>query len=193
MIVFSPSNSGKSNVIKNLITRCEFGYSTYYKNNVFLFSPTIHHDQIWKDINLPRTHLYDDWDDTIVQKVTVYAAKQPHGALLVLDDMITSSDAISGKRNSLLKKIFYQGRHHKISIILVSQKLRDIPLGMRINSSHIICFNLRNKSEEEAFLSENSFVEELRNKYTQATKEKYNFLYMNKETGKVFHNFTEEL
>ena len=29
MLIFSPSNSGKSNVIKNLITRPEFGYTTF--------------------------------------------------------------------------------------------------------------------------------------------------------------------
>lgn len=58
MLVFSPSNSGKSNVIKNLITRAEFGYSSYYKNNMFIFSPTIHCDPIWKDIKLPKTHIY---------------------------------------------------------------------------------------------------------------------------------------
>jgi hypothetical protein len=69
--------------------------------------------------------------------------------------MINSSDAVNGRRGNLLKKIFYQGRHHKVSIILVSQKLKDIPLGMRINSTHIICFNLRNKNEEDAFLEEN--------------------------------------
>lgn len=62
-------------------------------------------------------------------------ASQHNGALLILDDMITSDIAVNGKRGNLLKKLFYQGRHHKVSIILVSQKLRDIPLGMRINSS----------------------------------------------------------
>ena len=64
---------------------------------------------------------------------------------------------------------------------------------MRINSTHIICFNLRNESEEEAFLSENNYIENLPEKYAQATTEKYNFLYINKETGKAYHNFTNEL
>ncbi len=192
MLVFSPSNSGKSNLIKNLIVRDEFGYSKYYKQNIFLFSPTIHDDPIWKDLKLPKTHLYDEWDEKIVENIMAYAS-QHSGALLILDDMITSSDAVNGKRGNLLKELFYQGRHHKISIILVSQKLKDIPLGMRINSTHIICFNLRNKNEEEAFLSENNYIDELPEKYNQATTEKYHFLYINKETGKAYHNFTQEL
>lgn len=192
MLIFSPSNSGKSNLIKNLITRDEFGYSKYYKQNIFLFSPTIHADPIWKDIKLPKTHLYDEWEDSVVENIMAYAS-QHGGALLVLDDMITSSEAVNGRRGNLLKKLFYQGRHHKISIILVSQKLRDIPPGMRVNATHIICFNLRNKNEEDAFFSENDYIEGLPAKYETATSEKYNFLYINKETSRAYHNFTKEL
>ena len=192
LLIFSPSNSGKSKVIKNLIARSEFGYSNYYKQNIFLFSPTIHVDPIWQDLSLPKTHLYDEWDERIVENNLAYAS-QHIGALLILDDMITSSDAVNGKRGNLLKKIFYQGRHHKVSIILVSQKLKDIPLGMRINSTHIICFDLRNKNEEESFLSENNYIDDLPEKYNKATTEKYNFLYINKENGKAYHNFTKEL
>jgi len=192
MLIFSPSNSGKSNVIKNLITRPEFGYTNFYNQNIFLFSPTIRIDPIWKDISLPKTHLYDEWDEKIVTNILAYSTKHG-GSLLILDDMINSSDAVNGRRGNLLKKIFYQGRHHKISIILVSQKLKDIPLGMRINSTHIICFNLRNKNEEDAFLEENNYIEDLPKKYTEATTEKYNFIYINKETGNTYHNFTKQL
>ncbi len=192
MLIFSPSNSGKSNVIKNLITRKEFGYNTYYKKNIFLFSPTVHIDPIWQGLDLPEAHLYDEWDEKIVENILAYSSKHG-GSLLILDDMITSSDAVNGKRGNLLKKIFYQGRHHKVSIILVSQKLKDIPLGMRINSTHIICFDLRNKNEEDAFLEENNYIENLPDKYTHATAEKYNFLYINKENDTAYHNFTKAL
>jgi len=121
-----------------------------------------------------------------------YASKQ-NGALIILDDMITSSQAVNRKRGNLLKKIFYQGRHHKVSIILVSQKLKDIPLGMRINSTHIICFNLRNKNEEQAFLSENNYIEDLPSKYLEATSKPYNFLFIDKDSNAAFHNFTKQL
>jgi hypothetical protein len=192
MLIFSPSNSGKSNLIKNLITRQEFGYNSFYKSNIFLFSPTIHIDPIWQGLDLPKTHLYGEWDEKVVENILAYSTKH-EGSLLILDDMITSSDAINGKRGNLLKKIFYQGRHHKVSIILVSQKLKDIPLGMRINSTHIICFDLRNKNEEDAFFEENNYIDNLPEKYSEATSVKYDFLYINKETGKAYHNFTSIL
>jgi hypothetical protein len=105
MLIFSPSNSGKSNVIKNLITRPEFGYTTFYNQNIFIFSPTIRIDPIWQDIALPKTHLYDEWDEKIVTNILAYSSKHG-GSLLVLDDMFNSSDAINGRRGNLLKKIF---------------------------------------------------------------------------------------
>jgi hypothetical protein len=102
--------------------------------------------------------------------------------------MITSSKAVNGKRGNLLKKIFYQGRHHKVSIILVRQKLKDVPLGMGIS-----CFDLRNRHEEDAFLDENNYIEKLAMKYHTATKDKYNFLYINKDEGSAYHNFEHKL
>ncbi len=193
LIIFSPSNSGKSNLIKNLVTRPEFGYSSFFRSNIFLFSQTIHLDAIWQDLALPSTHLYDHWNDDIVQNLMHYSKKQPHGILIVLDDMITSSEAVNNKKSSLLKQLFYQGRHHKISLVLVSQKMKDIPVGMRTNATHLVCFNLRSKQEEEGFFRENDYIDDLEAKYRAATAEPYNFLYVNKVTGKAYHNFEVEL
>jgi hypothetical protein len=100
--------------------KARVGYSTYYKQKIFLFSHTIHDDPIWEDLRLPKTHTYDDWDEKIVGNIMAFASTHD-GALLILDDMITSSEAINAKRGNLLKKLFYQGRHHKISIILVTK------------------------------------------------------------------------
>lgn len=193
MIVFAPSNSGKSNLIKNILTRSEFGYNSYYGKNIFLFSQTIHIDPIWKDINLPATHKYENWDDNIVNNLMHFSKCREKGVLIVLDDMITSKEAINNKQSNLLKKLFYQGRHYKVSLILVSQKMKDIPVGMRTNATQLICFNLRNSQEENGFFFENEYIDGIKQKYAIATSQKYNFLYLNKVTNKVYHNFEKEL
>jgi DNA helicase HerA-like ATPase len=107
--------------------------------------------------------------------------------------MITSTEAINNKQNNLLKQLFYQGRHFNISLIVVSQKMKDIPVGMRTNSTQLLCFNLRNAQEERGFFEENNFIEELKKKYNLATSKQYDFLYINKLTGKAYHNFEKEL
>jgi hypothetical protein len=122
-----------------------------------------------------------------------FAKKSEQGVLLILDDMITADTAINNKKCNLLKKLFFQGRHYKISLILVSQKLKEIPSSMRVNASHLICFNLNNRKEEKDFLEENCGVKDITTKYRAATSERYNFLYLDKTTNKAYHNFEAEL
>jgi hypothetical protein len=189
MLVFSPSNSGKSNVIKNLICRPEFGYKDYYDSNIFIISQTIHMDPIWKDIDIPKAHLYDTYTDALVTNLMHYSKRSKNGILLILDDMITSDVAVNNKNDNLLKTLFFQGRHYKMSLVLVSQKLKAIPLCLRINASHLICFNLNNRREEHDFFEENCGIDEIVAKYRVATATKYNFLYVDKTSGQAYHNF----
>jgi hypothetical protein len=122
-----------------------------------------------------------------------YSKKSAQGVLLILDDMITAESAINNKNNNLLKRLFFQGRHYKISLILVSQKLKAISASMRINASHLICFNLNNRKEEKDSLDENCGVDDIATKYKTATRDRYNFLYLDKTNNKAFHNFEVEL
>jgi GTPase SAR1 family protein len=193
MLVVSPSNSGKSNLIKNLITRPEFAYGNYYESNIFIFSQTIKVDSIWTDLTLPSSNLYDEYSEPIIQNIMHFSKQTPKGVLIILDDMITSEKAVNNKKTNLLKQLFFQGRHYKVSIILVSQKMKSIPSSLRVNSTHLICFDLRNKKEESDFLDENCGIDNVEEKYRTATSERYHFLYVNKMTGKAYHNFEVEL
>jgi hypothetical protein len=193
MIVFSPSNSGKSNLLKNLITRPEFGYCSYYGPNIFILSQTLRVDAIWQDLQLPAANLFDEYSDAVINNIMHYSKQTDTGVLLVLDDMITSGAAVNNKQGNMLKQLFFQGRHFKVSIVLVSQKMKSIPAALRVNASHLICFNLNNKKEERDFLEENSGIEDIARKYAEATAEKYQFLYVDKTTGKAYRNFEVEL
>ena len=122
-----------------------------------------------------------------------YSKAQPNGVLIILDDMITSEKAINKKTNNLLKTVFYQGTHYKVSLILTSQKLKDIPLGMRLNCTHLICFISKSNKEENGLFSENEYTDNISQLYKTATSEKYNVLYINKGLNKAYHNFEKEL
>ena len=155
LIIFSPSNSGKSNLIKNIISLDNFGYNRYYKTNIFLFSQTLTLDKIWTDLNVPTSNLYDHYDESTINNIMHYSMKTADGVLIILDDMITSDAAFNNKKCNVLKTLFFSGRHYKVSLIIVSQKLTEIPKSMRGNATHLICFNLKNAKEEKDFLEEN--------------------------------------
>jgi len=202
MLVVAPSNGGKSNMLKNMLLRPEFGYRDYFTDpktgalNYFVFSRTLGADHTLDELvdQLPKFHAYREWDDTIIRDIMEYSRlKTERGVLLLLDDMITDTKAFNKCSGNLLNELAFMGRHHKVSFILTTQSYTSIQRPIRINTSVVIAFNLKNKREEQAFLEEQSMWENIKDLYTVATSPKYGFLYLNKETGKAYSNFERVL
>ena len=198
MLVVAPSNGGKSNMLKNMLLRPEFGYRDYFTDsktgalNYFVFSRTLGADHTLDELvdQLPKFHAYREWDDTIIRDIMEYSRlKTERGVLLLLDDMITDTKAFNKCSGNLLNELAFMGRHHKVSFILTTQSYTTIQRPIRINTSVVIAFNLKNKREEQAFLEEQSMWENIKDLYTMATSPKYGFLYLNKETGKAYSDF----
>ena len=198
MLVVAPSNGGKSNMLKNMLLRPEFGYRDYFTDsktgalNYFVFSRTLGADHTLDELvdQLPKFHAYREWDDTIIRDIMEYSRlNTERGVLLLLDDMITDTKAFNKCSGNLLNELAFMGRHHKVSFILTTQSYTSIQRPIRINTSVVIAFNLKNKREEQAFLEEQSMWENIHDLYTVATSPKYGFLYLNKETGKAYSNF----
>ena len=198
MLIVAPSNSGKSNLLKNMLLRPEFGYRDYFTDpktnalNYFVFSRTLGADHTLDSLvdQLPKFHAYREWDDTIIRDIMEYSrSKTDRGVLLILDDMITDANAFNKRSGNLLNELAFMGRHHKVSFIITAQSYTSIQRPIRINTSAIIAFNLKNKREEEAFLNEQNMWENIRDLYTIAISPKYGFLYLNKETGNAYANF----
>ena len=202
MLVVAPSNGGKSNMLKNMLLRPEFGYRDYFTDpktgalNYFVFSRTLGADHTLDELvdQLPKFHAYREWDDTIIRDIMEYSRlKTELGVLLLLDDMITDTKVFNKCSGNVLNELAFMGRHHKVSFILTTQSYTSIQRPIRINTSVVIAFNLKNKREEQAFLEEQSMWENIKDLYTMATSPKYGFLYLNKETGKAYSNFERVL
>jgi len=193
MCLVGSSHSGKSNVIKNMVTRPEFGYAQHFGKNIFIISKTLMLDDTYSDLSLPKTHLYTSWQPTIVQEIMDYSKKQKNGALLLIDDMISDAECFNKKQNNLLTTLFYMGRHYGISLIITSQKYHSIPSGMLSNASQMILFRLKTQREIDSFYDSITMYDNLAERYKYATKERYSFCYLNLATGKLYKRFVEEL
>lgn len=150
-------------------------------------------EDAYKGAGLPSTHLYDKWEEGVVKNIMNYSKETLRGVLLILDNMTCCEKVINNKQNNLLRALFYQGRHYKVSLVIISQKMKDIPLSLRVNSTHLICFNLKNAKEEESFFEENRNIREIESKYKTATEEPFSFLYINKVSNVAYKNFECEL
>ena len=134
----------------------------------------------------------DHWDATRIRQMMQYSKKTKTGTLWILDDMINSSDAVSMSRSSLLNRLYMQGRHWKISIVLVSQKYTYIPSAIRINASHL-CMYGANSKEQKTLFEEIANVDDLPRKYAEAVSKPYGFLYLELTSGRTFQCFEREL
>jgi hypothetical protein len=193
LCLIGSSHSGKSNVIKNLLTRDEFGYSHHFKKNMFIISKTLLLDDTYADLSLPKTHLYTSWQPSIIEQIMNYSKKQKNGVLLIIDDMISDAECFNKKQSNLLTTLFYMGRHYGISLIITSQKFHGIPSSMLSNASHMILFRLKTQREIDSFYDSITMYDNLKERYIEATQERYSFAYLNLSTGKFYKRFVQEL
>jgi len=194
LVVVGCSHSGKSNMLKNLLTLPEYGYRDYYGENIFIFSKTLDLDETWKSMrHVPKTHLYTKWDEDVVRQIMEYSKKQKRGCLFVLDDLISDGDAFNRKNSNLLSELFYTGRHWGVSLAILSQRYHAIQPALLANASAVIVFRLKTKREQEAFTDSMTQFDNLGERYDYATKERFSFLYMNLTTGRCYRNFVEEI
>ena len=194
LVVVGCSHSGKSNMLKNLLTLREYGYKDYYGENIFIFSKTLELDDTWKSMkHVPKTHLYTKWDEDMVRQILEYSKGLKRGCLFVLDDLISDGDAFNRKNSNLLSELFYTGRHWGVSLAILSQRYHAIQPALLANASAVIVFRLKTKREQEAFQDSMTMYDDLDRKYDYATKERFSFLYMNLATGKCYRCFEELL
>ena len=63
---------------------------------------------------------------------------------VVIDDMSNANE--QHKNNNQLTYLAYSGRHHNISLFVLSQKLNSISTGIRDNATRVIFFKTHNKN-----------------------------------------------
>ena len=195
-ICIARSGSGKSNLIKNILTRPEFGYLDYYgPDGIFIISETLGLDKVWDSLDLPQHHKMSKFDPEVLEEAMEYASKRKRGALFVLDDCICNRQAFNAHspQGTIIDKLYMMGRHHKCSVITTSQRYFSVPPKIRVNSSCVIAFKLANETEKKQFCQDHAFIKDFESKFDYATKERYSFVYIDKERDKLYRNFTEEL
>ena len=124
MVVVSKRNSGKSYLTKHLLNM--FMIENKLFDYIVLFSSTAH---LTKDFEcLPKKAIQDDFSTTKINKILEHQKKSkdsnnPKQCPIILDDTIGTKIDISFKTN--LDLLFSRGRHYNISIIFISQYIKN--------------------------------------------------------------------
>ena len=210
-LFIAPSNSGKTNLIINLLLRNSFKYLEEYKK-IYIMSPTIHLDDAWypmqEYINQEREKRERLWmklkrkgvhprripenlrpenDQIIVideyddELLGELLKNSSKEKMLVILDDLAESLPKSTKKSNL-EKIFIRGRHSNVYCWITSQKYVKVNPTIRLNSPSYVLFNA-NTNEKRKIAEElaTTSVDDFLDMYDYATEEKYNFLYVNQK------------
>ena len=179
LILYGASSSGKTNVIRNLLSK-RLPYHDIFGRNVFWFSetaslkdpsmPVIREENLIQGFDTAKLQaLWDEQNSLIAE----YGKKKAPHILCVLDDTVCS---FTDSKGSILRRLFMTGRHSKISLICTSQSYKSIPKAVRCNASDAIFFEM-NGREVTAVCEEQSIkCDRFYDIFADATGEPYSFL-----------------
>ena len=105
--------------------------------------------------------------------------------LIIFDDYI-----LEKAQFDTIVKYFVLGRHHKCSVMFLSQSYYQTPKNLRINCSQFHLFSVPGRREMRSILQDHAGITE--KQYIDNTKD-FDFLSINKVTKKVFRNIDEPL
>lgn len=192
LILCAPVRSGKSNMIMNLIYNDRF-YKGIFDHIVYI-SPTVDNDKT-------LSFLRED-DDIVKISQNLEDGKAIIDALIKLqtdDDnkesmLVVFDDMLGNLKAKDFGNFCSRYRHYRISMIITTQNFRSLPPTCRNNATGYVIFKTNNGKEYSKIHEELSgSFKRFDSLYNQATKKKYNFLYLDLESIKAYHNFDKLL
>ena len=186
VIFVAPSHSGKSVLIENIFCNPKFDYFEIFEGNrnVFIMSPTYKSGSMKIKGVLPenvRDHLDSSLIDAIMDEqednIKRYGKEASPNVAIIVDDLIAG---LTSHDKNVLRKLYFHGRHAKISTFLTSQSYKSIPKSVRVNADHSIIFQINNNKELSSIVEEQNVDTGI---FTwilnQATEQPYSFLKIN--------------
>ena len=166
MLICGPSNSGKTNILMNMI------YFLLKFDKIYLFSKNLHQDKyrgllqdFAEQIN-PKVgyEVIEAYGDEIIPLEELPVDNQK---IVVFDDLVCESN-----QNSIIN-YFINGRHRNCCVIYLTQTLYKVPKSIRDNCSHFCIF--RFLPRENKRIADEIGVDH--DTLDRATDKKYSFFY----------------
>jgi hypothetical protein len=201
MYVVGASQSGKTNLILNLLTRPEF-YGGYYGQNILVISPTARNlDKSYQVLGLPPENFYPCSPDVLsrIFELCKQAKLQNRDSpvLIILDDFIANRKFAICKE---LVELLVQSRHYNVSCMLLSQSYHRVDKTIRLNCSSIVYFKGSNRELEilaDDFTPPGMSKRQFMRLISEITNPKYSFLFIDLnrtiQQGRYKQNLTKKI
>jgi hypothetical protein len=205
-LIVGKSGSGKTSLLINAL--CSKGKNRVYRK-VFDKISLVMPSNSRKSLNecqfddLPEDQKFEQLDSNVLEKVLAIKKefekekedrlkegkpKKRRNQLLILDDVTAQ---LKDKQNYHdLVELATNRRHYNLSIILLVQYLRSVPLPVRFQTTHITCFKIANEKDGEIIQEEyiNLKKDEFNDLKRAVWKDKHDFLMIDKDTDTYYRN-----
>ena len=186
MLIITPSGSGKTNALLNLIQKQDndslidkiYLCATDLNEPKFEFLIKKREDAGIKNLNDPSAFIeYSNIMDDVYKNIDNYNPKRKRKVLIVFDDMI--ADVISNKNfQAIIKELFVRCRKLSVSLVFLTQSYFKVPKGVRLNSPHYLIMKICDKTELQNIACNQSagiHYEDFLKIYGNCAKESYSF------------------
>lgn len=195
VLAIGRTGCGKSSVaLGNLLLRKQFYRDDFAPENIYIFSGSLKGDMklqtIVEELDIPTSNLFSTFNeeeghiiyDNAVDnfKEAVSNNQKPHHTLFIFDDLGFTNLQNKNKKNSILDKIFSNGRKYLISLITLNQRMTQLSTNAREQASGLMLWSSTNKQLE---MVEQDF------NYMDGDKPKKKFLSMVKRHTEGMHDF----
>ena len=184
MLIAGQSGCGKTNTLMHLLRTLLVFY-----DKIYIFSPNLHQDkltelqkllnEISEKVGYPVLEM---GSETSIPNTNEYPIN--NRKVVVFDNLVYADAKIQNK----IANHFTDGRHHKISLIYLTQSYYDVPHKLRQNCSHMILYPPSTKNHLNLIAKENLFSPNLFHKLGPCE-----FLFLDKEKKKITKNFDETI
>ena len=195
LVVGKSQLSGKSNLIGNLLLQED---KRLYRNefegdNIYIVSPSARTDDkirtIIEELDIPGSNVFEDYNEMELDALyevlkdeynnALANKEKPVHSLIIFDDMSAGGN-LKRNMNGVMSKIFCNGRHIMLSVIVSAQKYTDILSTCRENTTGAILFSGTDR-QLESIADDHSHIDrkEFKKLYRKLTNEKHSFMVVN--------------
>lgn len=145
--------TGKTNTGKSIYGKTLLYFLADKIDKLYIISPTL---EGLEDLT-KESHIFPEYEQEALGKIVrkQKLREEKPQTLIYIDD---SALDIS-KTDEILNRIFMNGRHDNLSVIIITQKFRCLSLILRDNTDYVCCTKIFNIKEKEALFEEYGGIE----------------------------------
>lgn len=165
LLLIAKSGDSKSTTVGNLLLKKEAYRDDFLPEKIFIFSASVLGDEkmriLIEELEIPSQNIFTDYDDdalSVIYDMLVddYCESIDDGitkpkllnSLIIFDDLAFGGALKQQKNESMINKIFMNGRKFLISTIVISQKYSSLGTTLRENATGLIIGKASNKQAE---------------------------------------------